>query len=463
MDDTVFINRENELEILENAWRNRPGLLVVYGRRRIGKTRLVLEWCRRSKVNCVYYHAIPAKHDVNLVELARVIEGKLGLKGFSRVKYPSLDSLLEMLSYRIDDTVIVIDEFTYWVRAEPRVVGELQRFVDHALGNTRILLVIIGSLMGVMFRSVIGGGAPLYGRAKYKIKLGELEPWHMPCFYPWMNPVDWIRVYSILGGIPYYHILAKENWSIEDILLEFFLKPNAVLRDEVLFILREEFRDPTSYYSILKAIANDASTPSKISDYTGIHRQHVSKYLTVLEQLGFVRREKPLFSKKGVYKIYDKLMNTWFKLIEPVLSGTGYTDPQVLLEKTMSKLDSYVASVFEDEIARKYVYWLAKNKRISFTELGKFIHKGVEIDLVAIDYDNKLVHLFEVKWSTINESEASKITKKLIRASRHLPLEYDYKIHIIAREYVGKPTDNAIIHTLDDMPFKYYRTRNSDH
>ncbi len=460
MSVTVFVNRENELEALNHAWERRPGLLVVYGRRRVGKTRLILEWCKRAEVNYVYYHAVPAKHDVNLVELAKIIEGELGLKGFSKAKYSSLDSLLEVLSYRINDVAIIIDEFTYWVRAEPRVVGELQRFVDHVLGNTRILVVIIGSLMGVMFRSVIGGGAPLYGRAKYKIRLEELEPWYIPYFYPWLKPEDWIRVYSILGGIPYYHTLVEDKWSVGDILLEFFLKPNAILRDEVIFILREEFRDPAPYYSILKAIANNANTPTKISNYTGIHRQHVSKYLNILEQLGFVKRERPLFSKKGVYRIHDKLMNTWFRIIEPIISGIGYSDPQLLLEKTMEKLDSYVASIFENEIARKYIYWLAKNKKLSFSELGKFMHKGVEIDLVAIDHDSKLIHLFEVKWSKINENDAIRISKKLAKASSYIPLEYDYKIHIIAKEYTGKPIDNTIIHTLNDMPFKHGRKEN---
>ncbi len=454
---TRFVDREKELKLLRTAWQSRPLLIVVYGRRRIGKTRLILEWCKRSRINYVYYHAIPAKHDVNLMGLARAIETSLKLRNFSKIKYGALDSLLEVLSYRIDDVVIIIDEFTYWARAEPRVVGELQRFVDNILRETKMMIIIIGSLVGVMYRSVIGGGAPLYGRARYRIKLEELEPWFMSSFYPWLSREDWIRLYALLGGVPYYHSLVNGQWDISTIILKLLLEPNAPLRDEVLFILREEFRDPASYYSILKAIADGANTPSKVADYTGIHRQHVSKYLSVLEQLGFVKKEKPLFSKKGVYKVSDKLMNTWFKLVEPIVSSIGFTDTTILLEKVMSRIDQHVAGVFEDEIARKYVSWLAANGRIRYDELGRFIHRGVEVDLVAVDHRNKILHLFEVKWTDISRSEAKNIVRRLSSASRYIPLEYNMVYHLIARNYHGEALDNIVVHTIHDMPFREHR------
>ena len=448
---TGFIDREEELEAISRAWRERPGLLVIYGRRRVGKTRLVLEWCGRSGATCCYYHAVPAKHEVNLAGLAQAVETMLGLEGFSRPRYGSLDALLETLSHRQGDAVVVIDEFTYWSRAEPRVVGELQRFVDHFLPRTRLLIVIVGSLLGVVFREVLGGGAPIYGRARFRIRLRGLEPWHVPSFHPWLGLEDCVRMYALFGGIPYYHVVVGRGWGPRQALQELFLSPTARLRDEALFMLREEFREPSTYYSILRAVASGASTPSAISDATGIHRQHVSKYLHVMEALGLLAREVPLFSKRGRYVIGDKLLATWFEVVEPALS-LGWRGNA--LEEALKRLEARTARVFE-EVARKYVEWLAAQGTISYTEMGRFQHKDVEIDLVAVNRRRRKVHLFEAKWRDLTPREARKIHGSLEAKARHLPLK-DYRVetHIIARSYKGPKPRKPKIHTLQDMPFQ---------
>ena len=448
-----FIDREQELQVLDSAWGSRPCLAVIYGRRRVGKTRLVLEWCRSRGVRCVYFNALPAKHEVNLSELARCIEAS-GLRGFARARYGSLDALLEAFAYRAGDAAVVLDEFTYWARAEPRVVGELQRFVDHVLPDMGLLLVVVGSLIGVMYRSVIGGGAPLYGRARYRVKLEELEPWHLPLFHPWMSRDDLVRLYALLGGVPYYHTLVKKGWGIGDTIRNLFLEPGAPLRDEVLFLLREEFRDPVTYYSILKAVARGAATPSAIADVTGIHRQHVSKYLHVLEQLGFVERERILFSKKGRYRVRDKVMATWFRLIEPIAVSTGVIEPEAVLPRVMEELESHTAAVFE-EIARRYIEWLAARGALRIDKMGRFVHRGVEIDLVALDHRGRVVHLVEVKWSDLDERDVRRIARELEAMARYIPLEgYGLRLHVVARSYRGERIDGVEVATLRDMPFR---------
>jgi len=454
---TGFVDREGELEALSRAYEARPGLLVVYGRRRIGKTRLLLEWCGRSGVRCCYYHAVPAKHEVNLRGLAEAVELGLELKGFSKPVYGSLDSLLEAMSYRSREAVVIIDEFTYWVRAEPRAAGELQRFVDHVLPETRLLLVVVGSLLGVMFRDVLGGGSPLYGRARFRLRLGELEPWHLPEFYPWLSREDLVRMYALFGGIPYYHAVVEEGWGPREALWELLLSPTARLRDEALFTLREEFREPSTYYSILRAIASGASTPSRISDATGIHRQHVSKYLSVMENLGIVSRETPLFSKKGRYVISDKFLAAWFEVAEPLLSVTG--PREIMVEEALRRLEARTSRVFE-EVACRYVEWLASQGKISYTEIGRFQHKGVEIDLVAIDHRRRIMHLFEAKWSDLTSGEAARISRALEVKALNIPLhDYTVKTHIVARSMRGEKPGGIMVHTLQDMPFKTHGSK----
>ena len=449
---TTFVDREEEFKAIDTAYRGRPGLLVIYGRRRIGKTRLVLEWCGRSGVSCCYCNAVPAKHEVNLRGLAEAVERNLVLKGFSKPRYGSLDTLLEALSYRRDDAVVVIDEFTYWSRAEPRVLGELQKFVDHVLPRTRLFIVVVGGLLGVMFRDVLGGGSPLYGRAGFRLKLNELQPWHMPILHPWLSLEDCIRVYALFGGIPYYHTLVERGWGVEKTLWELMLSPTARLRDEALFTLREEFREPTTYYSILRALASGASTPSAIADATGIHRQHVSKYLYVMENLGMVSRETPLFSRKGRYIISDKFLAAWFEVAEPLLSMVA--SYKTVLDEALRRLELRVSEVFE-EVARRYVEWLASQGKMEYTEIGRFQHKGVEIDLVAIDHQHKRMHLFEVKWKDLTPGEAERIGGALEAKTPHIPIQgYIIEAHVIARSIRGRKPEKPMVHTLHDMPFQ---------
>ncbi|NPA96474.1 MAG: ATP-binding protein [Crenarchaeota archaeon] len=447
---TRFIDRDEELRALDDAWRSRPCLAVIYGRRRIGKTRLVLEWCSRIG-SCIYYNAVPAKHEVNLRELARAIE-EAGIRGFSRARYESLDALLEALAYRVGSCALVIDEFSYWVRAEPRAAGELQRFVDHVLGKTRMMLVIVGSLVSVMHRSVVGGGAPLYGRARYRMRIEELSPWSVAEFYPWLEPEDVVRMYALFGGVPHYHSLVEYSWRPLEALAKLVLAPTAPLRDEALFILREEFREPSTYYSVLRAIAQGCTSPSSIASSIGVHRQHVSKYLAVLESLGLVEREKVLFSKRGAYRIRDKFLAMWFRVAEPLITmGIEVSDAD-LPSAAASSFEAHVAHTFE-EVAMHYMRWLRRSGALAFDEIGRFVHKGVEIDIVALDRGKRVAHLVEVKWSDLDERDATRIARDLEAKARHLPIEgYSTRLHIVCRSFSGERLDNASIHTVRDMP-----------
>ncbi len=451
-----FVNREAELKLLDEAWRGRPGFVVIYGRRRVGKTRLVIEWLSRfSRGNYVYYHALPAKHEVNLLGLTESIERSLGIKGLSKASFKTLDSLLTLVSQYVKDLVIVIDEFTYWVRAEPRVVGELQRFIDHVLPNTRVLIIVLGSLVGVMFRDVLGGGAPLYGRASRRVRLKELKLRHIKLLHPNLSSTDVFLTYVLFGGIPYYHTLIRGIGSIEDIVWELFFSETPRLRDEVAFILREEFRDPSTYYSILKAIATGATTPSKISEVTGIHRQHISKYLSILEELGLIRREVPIFSKRGNYFIKDKLILTWFNVVEPIITRDPSPNKNLYLSEVKSRVH-YQASKVLEEVSKVFATSWGSKYGVRFDVVGRYVHKGVEIDLVGVCRELKEVHLFEVKWSDLGRREVLSVINSLKDKAWVLPRSLsNYKLvfHVVARHYLegveGVP--NTYLHDIDEV------------
>ena len=256
-----FVDREVELRELQALWDSEsPGLLVVHGRRRVGKTRLLLQWLQGKPH--IYYMALMASHEVNLARLAQQIERQLGLEGFSKPTYPSLDTLLEAFKNLVGKRrlALVLDEFTYWVRSEPKVLSELQLFVDHVLPQTNILLIICGSIVGLMHREILGGGSPLYGRRIASLHVKPLKPWHLKEFLPRYSKEDRLRVYSLVGGIPYYLQLFKPQLPLRDNILSLFISKLAPLRNEVEILLHEEFRDPHVYLSILSSIVKGANT-----------------------------------------------------------------------------------------------------------------------------------------------------------------------------------------------------------
>ncbi len=450
-----FIDREKELRVLDKAYSERPGLVVVYGRRRVGKTRLVLEWLKKLPSTTIYYHAIPASHEVNLKSLANSVASQAGLGFFAKIGFESLDSLLEALAEARRDAVVVIDEFTYWVRGSPRVAGELQRFADHVLPGTRMLIVLVGSLLGVMMGSVLGGGSPLYGRASAKLVVEPLEPWTATSLHPWLGLEDAVRVYALFGGIPYYHSLVRPGSSLEEILRDSILSPTTPLRDEIVFMLRDELQNPAPYLSILDAIANGRNRVSEISSYTGIPVQHLPRYLSTLELLGFVERVVPLGSKRGWYRIRDAPTRTWFRIVRPLAPLIDSGRVEEALQEAVKALEGVMGEVFE-EIAQRYAQWLASRGAIRYTAMGRWARKGVEIDLLAVDEEHRRVYAFEAKWAVLDQRSAERLAKRLGEKLAQTPFaEWDKRLFIIARGYrgPGEPSGAKIV-TLADMPFE---------
>ena len=451
----LFVDREVEIEALMRAWKNRPGLVIVYGRRRIGKTRLIVEWLKRLEDSPkIYYQAIPAKHEVNLSGIAQVAEEVLGISELGAARFRRIDVLLKLISSIVDDVVVVIDEFTQWVKAEPRVSGEIQYFVDHHLPSTGMLLVLTGSAVGVMHRDVLGGSSPLFGRATAVLRVRELELRHLSNFHPGFGDVNLFLTYVLFGGVPHYHALTSEIPSLEGILWETYFSPTAPLRDEPVTLLREEFREVGTYYSILKAIATGYDTPSKISDVTGIHRQHVSKYLATLELVGLVKREVPLLSKKGRYVIGDNALMAWFTVAEPILAKNPYPERSSAVREALNRLNALAPRVYED-VGKTYLVAWGVRKGVVFDEVGRFIHKGTEIDAVAVSRKARETHVAEVKWSDMSETDAQRITDDLLSKAAELPRRLRpgrIVPHIIVRKYLGQePPGGAVVHELQDV------------
>ena len=448
-----FVDRRSELELLEELWSKGGGLGIVYGRRRIGKTRLLLKWIEEKPH--VYYQAGFYSHDINLQGLARAFEEYLGIEGLSKVKFSSLDVLLEhTLRMWRGKLVVVIDEITYWVRSYPGVVSEIQRFVDHVLPGFQAVIVLTGSIVGVVTRDLMGGGSPLFGRARLRIRLGELLPWCLPYFLPRYNSSGLVEAYSLVGGIPHYLVEWPDEREPLNAYLHMFA-PGGVLEDEPLMILREEVRNPSPYVSIVRAIAEGMRTIGRVSNYTGLPLGHVSRYLSTLIQLGLVGYEPlvPRRRKRRLLAIHDRLLKSYYTIIEPyrhILS----TRPDRIPGSLRDRYKAVIAEGWERLASHHALTQLAPQLGIAVSEAGKLVHKGYEVDYVVVDSGNRRVLAVEAKWSPLDKREIQGIAREtMAKVHRVLP-GYDVTVALYAREASESNLDDAIIVTPEDLPWK---------
>ena len=429
-----FIDRAYELGILKKAFEKRPLLTIIYGRRRLGKTRLVKEFIKLVKEEKVlYYTASLSSHQYNLRMLLQAAESVANID-LGSVMVEDLNSALSLL-YRLGFRIVVIDEITYWVRVAPRVVSELQVFVDNTLPDTDMLLILLGSHVGVMQNHVLGGGAPLYGRAEVRLKLEMIPFNHTKNFYPMLTASDLVRLYALVGGVPFYNCLLRGVDNLREAINTLLGGPGAPLIEEPLFMLRDELREPAVYNTILSAIARGYDTPSRISQYTGIPLPHTSKYLSVLEVLGIVGRDVPLFRKKGVYRILDPPMRTYYTLVEPVRSLYELGEYDKVADYVLGRIDEYTSRTWEG-LARDYLYSSYAGE--GYDMAGRIVHKGMELDIGVVNPREKRAIVGEVKWSELDTSEAKRIRRKaMIKAQRLLPGYKIVNVYVFARSVAG--------------------------
>ena len=454
MDPARFIDRQTELGLLEDLWSKGRGLGVVYGRRRIGKTRLLLRWIYRKPH--VYYQAGLYSHELNLQELAKAFEEYLGLEGFSKVKFSSLDVLLEhALRMWNDKLIVVIDEVTYWARSYPGIASELQKFVDHVLPKHPAILVLTGSIIGVVIRDLAGGGSPLFGRANLRVRLKELSPWCLPYFLPGYNSSELVETYSLVGGIPYYLVEWPDSQEPLKAYLHMFA-PGGLLEDEPLMILREEVRNPSPYLSIIKAVAEGRRSLGEVSSYTGLPLGHVSRYLSSLIQLGLVDYEPlvPRRRKRRLLMINDRLLKSYYSIVEPYRHILSSGEPGEIPGSLKAKYINVIADGWERLASYHSLASLTKQVGITVSEAGRLLFKGDEVDYVIVDHDNRRILAVEAKWRSLTSREVRSITRE-VKAKVHKVFPgYDVTVAIYTRAARNTEHHDAIIVKPEDLPWK---------
>ncbi|MGC8724861.1 MAG: ATP-binding protein [Acidobacteriota bacterium] len=400
-----FIGREGELGFLSRAFeKGSAQLVILYGRRRVGKTALLREFAKGKRA--LYYMATRLPEAQQLRELGEAAgrffqDPLLAENGFRDWR-----QALAYLARRTEPVLFLLDEFPYLVEANPALSSLWQKGWDEGLSASKVMVVLSGSSVAMMERETLAHGAPLYGRRTGQIKLEPFAFREARRFFPRYAYEDQVRAFAMLGGVPYYLSRFSDGCTLLENVREQIFSRGAVLREEVEFLLREELQEPRVYFAILQALAQGKRGPSEIANATGLAHGTLSKYLSVLQGLGLVTREVPATeeapekSKKGLYGIADPYVRFWFRFVLGQRGLLEMEETHRAAQVVAEALDAFTAPVYED-ICRDEVRrgLLDEVTGSAWTGAGRWWDRSREVDLLAFSEDRHRVLLGECKWS----------------------------------------------------------------
>lgn len=385
----MFIARENELNELEGRYSSDHfEFAMIYGRRRIGKTRLIEEFVKNKK--CIFFSAMKdgSRHE-SLVQLSKCISGSDDddfpvftsfQSAFSRIAELAKESRL----------VFVIDEFPYLEDDDGFFSSLLQNTIDRIFKQTKLFLIISGSAVSFMEDHVLGYDNPLYGRCTMIMKLQNFDYYDTARWFPNYKPYEKAILYGVTGGIPYYIEQFSPQLSLKDNLMLNFFNGNSILFNEADNLLKEEFREPGTYKEIISAIAGGKTKYTEIADSCGLKSGTLSKYLNTLMQLKIVDKKKPIGGdeRKSIYYVCDLYFRFWFFFIPRNYSSILSKRIQKSFDVAVWRLiNDYMGPVFET-IAREFLEYRDPALPIIPCEAGSWwggnprTKKECEIDIV---------------------------------------------------------------------------------
>ncbi len=410
----MFVNRKDELRFLRREYgEERSSFIVIYGRRRVGKTELIKELIKDKP--SIYFLVSEEPTETQLGRLVQKIAG------YFKERTPKIEDWLDAIDYigeklREDKIILVIDEFPYLVTSNKAVPSYFQRLSDEYLKDSRSMLILSGSSIGLMESKVLGHKSPLYGRRTGQI---DLEPFDFEKLRLIIKKgiKECIEINAIFGNIPMYLNFFDNRGSLKNNILENILDKKAFLYKEPEFMLKQEFREPSKYMSIMDAIANGNARLNSISNKTRIPPGTISKYISNLLKVRLIEREVPITernkkSKKSLYTIKDGLFNFWFYFVEPNISDVESNPEGFLKDIVVPGLPEFVGKTFE-KVCIEFV-----RKRFDYGCVGRWWHKEREIDIVGLNKVEAKILFAECKWQ--DNVDAFKLLNELKEKSRHV-------------------------------------------
>lgn len=417
----MFIGRQEELLELNKLYNsNNFEFVVIYGRRRVGKTALISEFIKDK--DAIFFTGVETNDKQNLENFSRcILEYDTGIN--TKASFPSYQEAIEHIFELSKEKrmILVIDEYPYVARSSKSLASTIQLLIDRNKNNSKLFLILCGSSMSYMEDHVLAYKSPLYGRRTAQLKIKPFDFWEASQCLPSFSNEEKALAYGTLGGTPQYLMQFDDNTSIEENIKKTFLNPSSFLFEEPNNLLKQEVREPAIYNAIITAIATGASKMNEISSKIGEETSVCAMYIKNLIDLGIIKKETPYGEKsvrKTIYSIEDNMFRFWYRFIPENASGIYRGAADIIYKQIETELPSYMGSVFE-EICKEYLWkQLIKGQSpVFFKELGRWwgtnskTRAQEEIDIMG---DNKSDALFaECKWT--NEKINTGVLETLIK------------------------------------------------
>lgn len=390
----AFYCRENELRKMNRRFDNGAfECVVIYGRRRVGKTALINEFCENKKT--IYFSALKAPATENLSAFSKAIYACEHPNADFYPEFSSFEDALEEVSRLGNEEriVFVIDEYPYLAEAYGAISSRLQHLIDHVWQNGKLYLILCGSSMSFMQNQVLGYESPLYGRRTAQFMIEPLTYKETAVFHPELSDEDNAYIYGITGGIPHYINKLNVKGDLDDALMENLFDRSAYLFEEPENLLKKELREPAVYNSIIRAIAEGASKLNEIATKVGMESGPCAKYIGVLAELGLIKKETPLTetsTRKSIYMVEDNFFRFWYRFVPQNMSSISAGRFERTYKRTVkARLHDYMGVVFE-KMCKEYLMYYAGDLPFDLANVGQWWgndpseKKEIQIDIVGV-------------------------------------------------------------------------------
>lgn len=404
-----FIGRKREMEKLESEYSRDSSFVVIYGRRRVGKTTLIKEFLKDK--TAFYFLATEEIESQSMKRLAGVVARTTKNRLLQNATFTDWLDLFQVIAdYEPEKKkVFVIDEFPYLVKTNSAFPSILQNAWDEVLKDKNVMLILSGSLIGMMQKHALSYDSPLYGRRTSQMRLAPLLFTDIYAVQS-LSFTESVEQYAVTGGVPKYLEFFEDGRELTEQIKDAVLSKNGFLYEEPFFLLKSESMTAVNYFSIIKAIADGNHKIGKIAGVLGIESSKLTPYLSTLSDLGFVEKRTPVTeknpekSRKGLYFIADNFIRFWFKYVYPYKGELELDNMQIVLEEMKKDFETkFVAFAYED-ICKDIFANLCKRGVIDFvpSRIGAYwlndYTGDTEIDVMAVDNQNKRIFAGECKY-----------------------------------------------------------------
>ena len=449
MAEKEFYDRKEELSLLKDKYSNisSGNMLVIYGRRRVGKTELVKQFLKTVKDHFYFYVEVTQKKGI-LDSLSKAVKEQLKENRVFNDFYEFLDYIGNKAEK--EPFTLIIDEFQRLLDIAPEYITNLQNAWDSKLKDKKILVLLLGSSIGMIQKIMNSKAGALYGRAQ-KIKISPFKYSDFRLMFKELGEEDKIITYSVFGGTPdYLDKFKKAQGDIYNRIFELILKKGAVLLEEPKNLLEyENVRVHAKYNSILQATSSGKETLKEIEDFTKISTPTMPAYINRLDELlDLLGRKDPVLGKEklGRYCVRDNFFKFWYKFIFPNQTSLNLGNTKFVLDIIKQDLNSYVGRIFEEIVKELLILYNTKEikgLKLNFENIGSWWDRNSnEIDILAYNLKDKNFLLGEIKWT--NKKLDADVVDELYRKSKLINYSGAYKFILVSKSGFTEKALNKI-------------------